>query len=116
IVSSKRTGGGSVGFSLLEFQGKTRSTGFLRVGLSSLAIHSALIAGVVYATLHAASSDSRVRMDTTVVLLTPETQQKPAGPTPVQLVDALRGFQTVTVPAQMPPDIPAVDMTRRVCA
>ena len=102
-----------MGFSLLKFGGKTRSTGFLRVGLGSLAIHSAMIAGVVYATLHAAPSDSRVRMDTTVVLLTPETQQKPADPTPVQLVDALRGFQTVTVPAQIPTDIPAVDLQQR---
>ncbi len=102
-----------MGFSLLAFRGKTRSTGFLRVGLSSLAIHSALIAGVVYATLHAAPSDSRVRMDTTVVLLTPETQQKPPDPTPVQLVDALRGFQTVTVPAQIATDIPPVDLQQR---
>jgi len=102
-----------VGFSLLEFRGKTRSTGFLRVGISSLAIHSAMIAGVVYVTLHAAPSDSRVRMDTTVVLLTPETQQKSADPTPVQLVDALRGFQTVIVPAQIPTNIPPVDLQQR---
>jgi len=72
-----------------------------------------MIAGVVYATLHAAPSDSRVRMDTTVVLLTPETQQKPTDPSPVQLVDALRGFQNVTVPAQIPTDIPAVDLQQR---
>ena len=102
-----------MGFSLLEFRGKTRSTGFLRVGISSLAIHSAMIAGVVYTTLHAAPSDSRVRMDTTVVLLTPETQQKSADPTAVQLVDALRGFQTVTVPAQIPTDIPPIDLQQR---
>src|SRR5258708_37583949 len=52
-------------------------------------------------------------MDTTVVLLTPETPQKPADPTPVQLVDALRGFKTVTIPAQIPSDIPPVDLQQR---
>ena len=56
-------------FSLLEFRRKTHSQGWLRVGLTSLLIHTAMIGGVVYATLHAAPSDTRVSMDTTVVLL-----------------------------------------------
>jgi len=68
---------------------------------------------VVYATLHAAASDTRVRMDTTAVLLTPQAQQKPPDPAPVQLVDALKGFQTVAVPAQIPTDIPPVDLQQR---
>ena len=100
-------------FTLLKFRRKTRTKGLFGVGVASLAIHSALIAGVVYATLHAAPSDTRVRMDTTVVLLTPQTQQKPADPAPAQLVDALEGFQTVTVPAQIPTDIPPVDLQQR---
>src|SRR6267142_2451125 len=113
IVGIQRTGGGSVVFSVLDFRRKTVSKGLLRVGFTSLVIHTAMIGGVVYATLHAAPGDTRVRMDTTVVLLTPQAQQKPADPTPVQLVDALKGFQTVTVPAQIPTDIPPVDLQQR---
>jgi len=52
-------------------------------------------------------------MDTTVVLLTPQAQQKPADPTPVQLVDRTQGFQTVTYGAAFPPDIPPVDLQQR---
>jgi len=100
-------------FSLLDFTRKTRSKGFLSVGLTSLVIHTAMIGGVVYATLRAAPSDIRVRMDTTVVLLTPQDQPKPADPAAVQLVDALKGFQTVAVPAEIPTDIPAVDLQQR---
>src|SRR3989454_9445972 len=110
-ADSLRTGGGSVVFSLLEFRIKTRSQGWLRVGLTSLVIHTAMIGGVVYATLHAAPSDTRVSMDTTVVLLAP--QQQPLDPPPVQLADALKGFQTVAVPTQIPTDIPPVDLQQR---
>ncbi|HYR97444.1 MAG TPA: hypothetical protein VEO58_00410 [Gemmatimonadales bacterium] len=100
-------------FSLLDFSRKTRSQGLLRVGLTSLAIHTAMIGGVVYATLHAAPSDTRVSMDTTVVLIAPQQQRKPVDPPPVQLADALKGFQTVAVPAQIPTDIPPVDLQQR---
>ncbi len=86
---------------------------WLGVGFASLVIHAAMIGGVVYATLHATPSDARVRMDTTVVLLAPQERQKPADPAPVQLADALKGFQTVTVPAQNPTDIPPVDLQER---
>src|SRR5207237_10749522 len=113
MVDSLPTGGGSVGFSLLEFRRKSRSQGWLRVGLTSLVIHTAMIGAVVYATLHAAPRDTRVSMDTTVVLLAPQQQQKPLDPQPVQLADALKGFQTVAVPAQMPTDIPPVDLLPR---
>src|SRR2546429_5991568 len=113
MVDSLPTGGGSVGFSLLEFRRKSRSQGWLRVGLTSLVIHTAMIGAVVYATLHAAPRDTRVSMDTTVVLLAPQQQQEPLDPQPVQLADALKGFQTVAVPAQIPTDIPPVDLLQR---
>src|SRR5205823_8596847 len=113
MVDSLPTGGGSVGFSLLEFRRKSRSQGLLRVALTSLVIHTAMIGAVVYATLHAAPRDTRVSMDTTVVLLAPQQQQKPLDPQPVQLADALKGFQTVAVPAQIPTDIPPVDLQQR---
>jgi hypothetical protein len=79
----------------------------------SLGIHTALIAGAVYATLHAAASDQQVRMDTTVVLLAPQEPQKSPEPPLVQLADALKGFETVTVPAQIPTDVPPVDLQQR---
>ncbi len=84
-----------------------------KTGFACLAIHSAMIAGVVYATLDAAPRDDRIRMDTRVVLLAPQDQQNAAAPPPVQLADALQGFQTVAVPAQIPTDIPPVDLQQR---
>jgi periplasmic protein TonB len=98
---------------LLESKRRISSKRVLGVGVASFAIHTAMVAGVVYATFHAAPSDDHVRMDTTVVLLAPQEQQKPADPAPVQLVDALKGFQTVAVPAQIPTDIPPVDLQQR---
>jgi TonB family protein len=113
MVGSQRTGGGSVILTLIESRRKTSSRRLFGVGFASLAIHTAIIAGVVYATLRAAPSDDHVRMDTTVVLLAPQEQQKPTEPPPVQLVDALKGFQTVAVPAQIPTDIPPIDLQQR---
>jgi len=84
-----------------------------KTGFASLAIHSAMIAGVVYATPHAAPRDDQVRTDTRLVLLAPQEQQNAADPPPVQLADALQGFQTVDLPAQIPTDIPPVDLQQR---
>jgi len=84
-----------------------------KIGFASLAIHSAMIAGVVYATPHAAPRDDQVRTDTRVVLLAPQEERKAADPPPVQLADALQGFQTVDLPAQIPTDIPPVDLQQR---
>ena len=99
---------------LLESTRKTGKKRLFGVGFASLAIHSAMSAGIVYATLHAAPRDDQVRMDTKVVLLAPqEQQQKAAEPPPVQLSDALKGFQTVAIPAQIPTDLPPVDLPER---
>src|SRR2546422_1283388 len=98
-------GGGPVVLTLLESRWKT--------GFASLAIHAAMIAGVVYATLDAAPRDDQVRMDTRVVLLAPQEQQHAADPPPVQLADALQGFQPVAVSAQIPIDMPPVDLQQR---
>jgi len=98
---------------LLESRRKTRTKRLFGVGCASLAIHAAMIAGVVYATLHAAPRDDQVRMDTRVVLLAPQEQQNAADPPPVQLADALQGFQPVAVSAQIPTDMPPVDLQQR---
>src|SRR2546429_1411245 len=113
MVDSLLTGGGSVRFSLLEFRRKTRSQGWLRVGSTSLVIHTAMIGAVVYATLHAAARDTPVSMDTTVVLLAPQQQQKPLDPQPVQPAERLKGVQPVARPGRIPTDIPPVDLLQR---
>lgn len=85
-----------------------------KTGFASLAIHSAMIAGVVYAALHAAPRDDQIRMDTRVViLLAPQEQQNAPDPPPVQLADAVQGFQTVAVSVQIPTDMPPVDLQQR---
>ena len=98
---------------LLESRWKTGKKRLLGVGFASLAIHSAMIAGVLYATPHAAPRDDQVRMGTTVVLLAPQEQQTAAEPPPAQIADALQGFQTVAVSAQIPIDMPPVDLRQR---
>ncbi len=100
-------------FTLLESKWKTGKKRLVGVGFASLVIHSAMIAGVVYATPHAAPRDDRVRLDTRVVLLAPQEQQKAADLPPAQLADALRGFETVALSAQIPTDMPAVDLQQR---
>src|SRR2546422_622832 len=72
-----------------------------------------MIAGVVYAPLDAAPRDDQIRMHTRVVLLAPQEQQNAADPPPVQLADALPGFQPVAVSAQIPIDMPPVDLQQR---
>ena len=98
---------------LLESEWKTEKKRLFGVGFASLAIHSAMIAGVVYATVDAAPRDDQVRMGTAMVLLAPQEQQNAAEPPPVQLADALQWFQTVAVSAQIPIDMPPVDLQQR---
>ena len=98
---------------LLESKRRTGKKRLFGVGFASLAIHSAMIVGFVYATLHAAPREDQVRMDTMVVLLALQEQLKPDDPPPVQLADALKGFHTVAVPVQIPTDIPLVDLQQR---
>src|SRR2546428_9791562 len=106
-------GGGSVVFTLLESRRRISTKRLFGVGFASFTVHTAIIAGIVYATLHAAPRDDHVKVDTTVVLLAPQERQKPAEPAPVQLVDALKGVQTVAVPAPIPTDIPPIDLQQR---
>ncbi len=98
---------------LLESRWKTGKKRLFGVGFASLAIHSAVIAGVVAATLHAAARDDQVRTGTRVVLLAPQEEQTAAEPPPVKLADAPQGFQAVAVSLQIPTDMPAVDLQQR---
>jgi len=97
---------------LLETKRKIRATTLLGLGGASLVAHAVLIAAAVYATLSASRADTAVRMDTTVVLLA-QAQRQPAAPPPAELAQPLRGFQTVTIPTQVPTALPQVDLQQR---
>jgi protein TonB len=97
---------------LLETKRRTQKKTLLGVGATSLALHIVLIGGAVYATLSARPADTAVRMETTVVMLAP-TQRQPAVPPPAPIAEPLRGFQTVTVPTQLPTAVPKVDLQQR---
>src|SRR3989449_6796186 len=53
-----------------------------------------------------------VKMDTTVVLLAPQHDQKPPEQQPAQLDIPLKGFQTVAVVPEVPTTLPPVDLTQ----
>jgi TonB family protein len=97
---------------LLETKRQYQKKTLFRVGATSLALHAAVIGGAVYVTLSARPADTAVRMDTSVVLLAP-AQRQPALPPPAQLAEPLRGFQTVTVPTQLPTSMPKLDLQER---
>ena len=93
---------------LFETNKRRRPKALLGVGLASLTLHTALIIGAVYGTLRGGPGDTTVKLDTTVVLLTPEPKVSP--PQPVQLAEPLRGFQTVVVPTAIPTSVPPLDL------
>lgn len=96
------------GIGLIETGRPLKQRNLLRVGGVSLTIHVSVIVGAVYATLNASKTDSSVRVDTTMVLL--DQQQKPLEQQPVQVEEALKGFQTVVPPVEIPTNIPPVDL------
>ena len=98
---------------LLESDRKADKRRIFGVGVVSAAIHAGVIAAVVFGTLHAARSDTTVQLDTTVVVLAPQQHSKPPEEQPAQLEVPLRGFQTIVVPAEIPSDIPPVDLHER---
>lgn len=96
---------------LIESQRKPYGKGFLG-GFISLLVHTAVIAGVVYVTLSASHSDTRLQFDTTLVMMAPEADRQPPPPPPALDV-ALKGFQTVVVPTVIPAAIPQIDLQQR---
>ncbi len=98
---------------LIESKRKTNRKKGFGVGFVSLTLHTALIAGAVYATLHAGQTDTAVKVDTAMVYLAQEQQQKPPEQQPVQLDVPLKGFQTVIAPEVMPTNIPPVNLSEK---
>src|SRR5690348_3800531 len=97
---------------LLESRRTTDTKKLFRVGLASLLIHTAVIVAAVYGTLQATRSDTAVKVDTTMVLLEPQRQQKPPEQQPAQLDVPLKGFQTVAVVPEIPTTLPPVDLSQ----
>jgi protein TonB len=83
---------------------------FLRESVVSLAAHGALLVGVGYFATTAAHPNNTVKVDTTAVFL---TAAPVASTQPVELDVAVKGFQTLTVPLEIPTSIPPLDLTQR---
>jgi len=98
-----------VSLTLIESQRKANPKQALSVGFVSLTIHTAVIAGAVFATLNAGRGDAAVQFDTTLVMLgAPQPQRPPEQP--AQLDVPLKGFQTIVVPDVIPTTVPPVDL------
>jgi TonB family protein len=91
----------------LESNRKTDTRKTLRVGFASVAIHVAVIAAAVVMTRARAQGDYAVKLDTTMVLLTPQ-EKAPLEPRALDM--PLKGFQTLVMPTQIPTDIPPVNV------
>jgi len=95
---------------LIESRRKKDPKRGLGLGFVSLTIHTAVIAAAVFATLHAGQADNSVRVDTAMVFLDQQQQQKPPEQQPVQLDVPLKGFQMVVAPDVIPTNIPPVNL------
>src|SRR5260370_39744081 len=111
MASSKGGRGRRVELLLFETKKRRDQRARFGVGVTSLALHAALIAGAVYATVAARPTDTAVKIDTTVVLLSQE--QKAPEPPKAQLVEPLKGFQTVVVPTVIPSNVPSIDLEQK---
>src|SRR2546421_2861333 len=98
---------------LIESKRKKTGKRAFSVGFISLTVHTAVIAGAVYATLNAGQTDHSVKVDTAMVFLDQQQQQKPPEQQPVQLDVPLKGFQTVIAPDVIPTNIPPVNLQEK---
>lgn len=98
---------------LIESKRKKNTKKSFSVGFVSLTVHTAIIAGAVYATLHAGQADNTVKVDTAMVFIDQQQQQKPPEQQPVQLDVPLKGFQTVVAPDVIPTNIPPVNLNEK---
>lgn len=99
---------------LLESKRQSEGKRALGVSVVSILMHTAIIAGAVYATLQAKTAATDLKVDTTVVLLDQKQQQKPPDQPPPPQVDVpLKGFQTVVAITDIPKSIPQVNLTEK---
>lgn len=96
---------------LIESGRKPEKKKFFGVGFASMAIHAVIILGAVWATLGANATDDKVKVDTTVVFLNQNQEQKPPEQQVIMPDVPLKGFQTVVAPDIIPTSIPQINLT-----
>lgn len=95
---------------LIESKRKSDKKGFFGMGFASVVAHSLIIAGAVYATLGAGEADSNTTLDTMMVFVNEQKEQKQEEPPPLIQLDVLKGFQTVVAPTEIPTEIPPINL------
>lgn len=95
---------------LIESKRKADVKKGVSTGFMSLVIHGGVIAGAVYATLSAGKTEDTGPVDTMMVYVSQEEEQKQEEPEPVVLDVQLKGFQTIAAPTEIPTDIPEIDL------
>lgn len=96
---------------LIESKRKADVKKGMSTGFFSLMIHGGVIAGAVYATLTSGKSEDTGPIDTMMVYVSQQEEQKQEEPEPVVLdVQQFKGFQTIAAPTEIPTDIPEIDL------
>ena len=96
---------------LIESNRKSNKKGAFGLGFVSLVGHSLVVLGAVVATLTAGEQTDEQTLDTAMVFLNQqEEQKKPEETPPVVDVPQLKGFQTVVAPTDIPTNIPPINL------
>jgi len=94
---------------LIESKRKADAKKAFGLGFVSLMVHSVLVVLAVIATLTAGQAAQDILMDTTMVFLNQQEEQKQEEQ-PVIDIPQLKGFQTVVAPTDIPTNIPPINL------
>jgi len=94
---------------LIESKRKADAKKAFGLGFVSLVGHSVLVVLAVIATLTAGQAAQDILMDTTMVFLNQQEEQKQEEQ-PVIDIPQLKGFQTVVAPTDIPTNIPPINL------
>jgi periplasmic protein TonB len=94
---------------LIESKRKAQAKKAFGLGFVSLVGHSVLVVLAVIATLTAGQAAQDILMDTTMVFLNQQEEQKQEEQ-PVIDIPQLKGFQTVVAPTDIPTNIPPINL------
>jgi TonB family protein len=97
---------------LIESRREARRNQLVGIGLLSLLVHTALISGLVYATLRAGQTGGTVPMEGPVTYIV--TPQKQPNQPPPRVDVRPWGFRTVVAPPDIPIRIPPEDLSVRL--
>lgn len=95
---------------LIESKRKANVKRGVSTGFFSLVMHGGIIAAAVYTTLASGAKNDDGAIDTMMVYVSQQEEQKPEEPQPVVLDMPLKGFQTIAAPTEIPTDIPEIDL------